>query len=275
MNLLAAQAPSPLGNFRIMHRLAYRAVPGTGGQRQHRRRRLDKRRKAPMPDGVVPARRTGAGAVRRPVPVAPGILPDGRKGIIDLQPTRGEGAAERECPPISLHRRGPAGEGPEVIRADGGNGLPAALPPVHPDIPVRHCRAHRTGNVPDKLRRSDREDAERDLHDIMNAPNITAARAAARRFADRWRDACPKAVGCLRDDPDDLPDRFRYPVPDGRGQVRTTDAVERRLREVRRRTRPMATFRDRTPMERVPFAILPYRNKKDRTAVPFAVTHKS
>ena len=33
----------------------------------------------------------------------------------------------------------------------------------------------------------------------------------------------------------------------------------------------MGTFRDCTFMERVPFAIAPYQNKKDRTATPFTV----
>ena len=121
----------------------------------------------------------------------------------------------------------------------------------------------------------DQEDAKRGLHDIMNAPNITVARAAARRFADRRREPYPKAVESLRDDLDDLPARFRYPTPDGRRRVRTANAIERRFREVRRRTRPVGTFRDRTSMERVPFAILPYRNITDRTAAPFTVKHNS
>ena len=60
-----------------------------------------------------------------------------------------------------------------MIRADGGNGLPAA--PNRPAIPVRRCRAYGIGNVPNKLLKPDREDAERDPHDIMNAPNPTAA----------------------------------------------------------------------------------------------------
>ena len=162
-----------------------------------------------------------------------------------------------------------------MICADGGNGLPAALPPVHPDILVRRCRAHKIRNVLNRIRRSDREDAKRGLHDIMNAPNIIAARAAARRFADRWREPYQKAVECLRDDPDDLPTRFRYPTPDERRQVLTTNAIERRFREVRRRTRPMGTFRDRTSMERVLFAIFSHQNRNDRTAAPFTVTHNS
>ena len=88
-----------------------------------------------------------------------------------------------------------------MIRADSGNGLPAALPLVHLDIPVRRCRAHKIGNVLNKLRRPDREDAERDLHDIMNAPNITAAR----RFADRRRDAYPNACATTSPPASDTP----------------------------------------------------------------------
>ena len=40
-------------------------------------------------------------------------------------------------------------------------------------------------------------------------------------------------------------------------------------------TRPMSTFKDRTPTERVPFSVLPYQSKNGRTAAPFTVTHKS
>src|SRR5262249_10338565 len=47
------------------------------------RRRLKNRYKVLMLDGVVLLRKTGAGAVRRPVLVALGLLPDGRKEVID------------------------------------------------------------------------------------------------------------------------------------------------------------------------------------------------
>ena len=194
----------------------------------------------------------------------PSGIPSRSPSIFSQTGARGSSTSN---PPASLHRRGPTGEGPEVICADGGTGLPAALPLVYPDIPVRRCRARRIGNIPNKFRKPDREDAKHHLHGPQSH------RRARRRTPLRRPTA-----GCLsegrRIDPDDLPARFRYPEPDGRTQVRTTDAVERRLGKVRRRTRPMGTFRNRTSMERVPFAILPYRNKRDRTATPFTVTHK-
>jgi transposase-like protein len=39
-----------------------------------------------------------------------------------------------------------------------------------------------------------------------------------------------------------------------------TDAIERRFREVRRRTRPMGVFSDRTSMDRILFAVFSHEN---------------
>jgi hypothetical protein len=39
--------------------------------------------------------------------------------------------------------------------------------------------------------------------------------------------------------------------------------------EVRRRTRPMGTFSDRTSMERILFSVFTYENLKQRTPTPF------
>jgi transposase-like protein len=61
-----------------------------GGQAQRSRGRLscaslkDQYREL-MLDGVVLARRTGAGAIRRPVLVALGLRPDGEKKVIDFR----------------------------------------------------------------------------------------------------------------------------------------------------------------------------------------------
>jgi transposase-like protein len=114
-----------------------------------------------------------------------------------------------------------------------------------------------------------------DLHRIMNARTLPAAWSAARRFAERWQDLYPKAVTCLRNDLDDLLTCFRYADSAARRAVRTTNAIERRFREVRRRTRPMGTFQDRTSMERILFAVFTHENRNQGLATPFALTHNS
>ena len=238
-------------------------------------RPLANRYKALMLDGVVLARRTGAGALKRPVLVALGIRADGRKEIIDFRLAAGESAAAWEQFLTDLYRRGLTGEGLEMICADGGQGLVAALPTVYPGIPLQRCWAHKIRNILDKVRKPDRDAVKADLHAVMNAPNRPRARSAARRFADAWEKTYPKAVACLRNDLDDLLTCFRYPTLAERRQVRTTNAIERRFREVRRRTRPMGTFQDRTSMDRILFAVFTHENKSQGASTPFSLTHNS
>ena len=126
-----------------------------------------------------------------------------------------------------------------------------------------------------KVRKPDQAAIKTGLHRIMNATTLPAAWSAARRFADRWDNSYPKAVACLRTDLDDLLTCFRYPTLAARKAVRTTNAIERRFREVRRRTRPMGTFQDPTSMERILFAVFMHENRNQGLATPFALTHNS
>ena len=238
-------------------------------------RPLANRYKALVLDGVVLARRTGAGALRRPVLVALGIRADGKKEIIDFRLAASESVAAWERFLTELYRRGLTGDGIEMICADGGQGLIAALPVVYPAIPLQRCWAHKIRNVLDKVRKADRDAVKAGLHAVMNAPNRPKALSAARRFADAWEKTYPKAVACLRNDLDDLLTCFRYPTLVERRQVRTTNAIERRFREVRRRTRPMGTFQDRTSMDRILFAVFIHENKSQGASTPFSLTHNS
>jgi putative transposase len=225
-----------------------------------------------MLDGVVLSRKTGAGAVRRPVLVALGLRPDGKKEIIDYRLATGESAAQWELFLSDLFRRGLTGERLEMICVDGGQGLLAALPTVYANVPVQRCWAHKIRNILAKVRKADQPAVKRDLHAIMNAKTLPKARAAARRFANRWQDDYEKAVRCLRDDLDELLTCWRYPSLELRKKVRTTNAIERRFREVRRRTRPMGVFQDRTSMDRILFAVFTRENANQGVPTLFSLT---
>lgn len=226
-------------------------------------------------DGVVLKRKTGAGALARPVLVALGLHPDGRKEVIDFRLASAGSAAQWEQFLGDLIRRGLSVERLEMVCVDGGAGLLAALPTAFPEIPVQRCWAHKIRNVLAKARKADQAVIKADLHRIMNAGTLPKARSAARRFADRWQAAYPKAVACLRADLDDLLTCLRYPTLHERKAVRTTNAIERRFREVRRRTRPMGTFQDRTSMDRILFAVFSHENRNQGLATPFPLTHNS
>jgi putative transposase len=226
-------------------------------------------------DGVVLKRKTGAGALARPVLVALGLRPDGKKEIIDFRLATAESAAQWERFLGDLIRRGLTGAHLEMLCVDGGAGLLAALPTAFPEIPVQRCWAHKIRNILGKVRQADQPDVKTGLHRIMSARTLPAAWSAARRFAERWHDLYPKAVACLRADLDDLLTCFRYATPEERRAVRTTNAIERRFREVRRRTRPMGTFQDKTSMDRILFAVFMHENLNQGIATPFPLTHNS
>jgi transposase-like protein len=224
-----------------------------------------------MLDGVVLSRRSGAGVQRRPVLVALGITATGKKEILDFKLAAGESQAAWEGFLTDLERRGLKPEQVEMVVSDGGSGLLAALATVYPGIPVGRCWAHKARNVLDKVKQPDWERVKRDLNRISHAKHRTAARSAARRFAERWEKTYPAAVRCLRNDLDELLECFRFDDPSWRKAARTTNAIERRFREVRRRTRPMGVFSERTSIERILFAVFVHENKKQGTVVPFVL----
>jgi transposase-like protein len=225
-----------------------------------------------MLDGVVLARKTGAGAIKRPVLVALGLRPDGKKEVIDFRLAASESAAEWERFLGDLIRRGLTGDTLEMICVDGGSGLLAALPTAYSSVPVQRCWAHKIRNVLNKVRVADQLAVKADLHAIMNAKTVPQARSAARRFADRWQADYPKAATCLRDDLDELLTCWCYKSLAARKRVRTTNAIERRFREVRRRTRPMGVFSDRTSMDRILFAVFNHENQNQGVSTPLLLT---
>lgn len=238
-------------------------------------RLLANRYTAILLDGVALSRRTGAGAVRRPVLVAMGIRPDGKKEVIDFRLCASESQGQWELFLGDLYRRGLTCEGVEVVCVDGGPGLLAALDTVQTDIPVQRCWAHKIRNITDKVRKRDAEEVKKDLRRIYCAKDVVKAKSAARDFADKWSAACPADVKCLKNDLDDLLPFFRFKDPVWRKATRTTNAIERRFREVRRRTRPMGVFSDKTSRERILFAVFTYENKKQGTVTPFLMTQNS
>ncbi len=239
------------------------------------RRRLRDCYKVLVLDGVVLSRKTGAGALRRPVLVALGIHEDGRKEIIDFRLAPGESAQAWERFLTSLYRRGLEGKELELVCVDGGSGLNAALPLVYEEIPVQRCWAHKSRNILKHVKKKDHDAVKRSIHRIYLAKNIVKARQAAGQFTRRWSALYPGAVSCLRKNLDELLHFFIYKDKTWRKTTRTTNAIERRFREVRRRTRPMGVFSDRTSMDRILYAVFTHENSSQGTGAPFLLTQNS
>jgi transposase-like protein len=91
----------------------------------------------------------------------------------------------------------------------------------------------------------------------------------------KWKSPYPKAVACLLADEEQLFSFFKVKDQGLWSQIRTTNAIERRFREVRRRTRPMGVFSDRTSMEGILYAVFAYENLRKKSSAPFLLTQNS
>ena len=220
-------------------------------------------------DGIVLRRKTGAGAQRRTMLVALGIKPDGKKEIIDFRQVPGESKTAWEGFLNHLYERGLKGEALKLIVVDGGKGLLAALDLVYGQVPLQRCWAHKSRNVLNHVKQADQDKVKRSLHRISHARNLREAQKAAQRFVLQWKGSYPKAVECLQKDLPELLSFLQVKTELPPSVLRTTNAIERRFREVRRRSRPMGTFSDRTSMERILYAIFTHENLKQTTAAPF------
>jgi len=236
------------------------------------RRRIRRTYRFLFLDGVVLKRKTGIGSVKRVVLVALGMTNDGKKEVIDFAIAHGESEAAWDAFLSDLYKRGLKAEGLELIITDGGKGLLAALPFVYSGIPTQRCWAHKTRNILDHVRKADRDDVKKDLAAISHATGLRKAQAALKSFAHTWGILYPMALASLKDSEEELLAFFMIRKPELWPKIRTTNLIERRFRELRRRTRPMGVFSDRTSMDRILYAIFAHENFKNKTGGPFLLS---
>jgi transposase-like protein len=241
----------------------------------YHKRPLSDRYKALIIDGVVMKQKTGAGAQKRVILVALGIRDDNRKEIIDFCQVQGESQAAWEGFLNNLYNRGLKGENLKLIITDGGKGLQAALPLIYGQVPIQRCWAHKTRNILNYVKRAEQKAVKTDLHNISHAKNLVNAQQKARSFVKKWEGRYPDAVSCLTKDLIELLTFFKVDLDLKPSELRTTNAIERRFVEVRRRTRPMGVFSDRTSVDRILFAVFSHENKKEGVATLFPLTHNN
>jgi putative transposase len=210
-------------------------------------------------DGVTMKVKHPGGMQKKLVLVAYGIGADGTRQLIDFKLAKSESQAEWESFLEDLHRRGLDGTRLRLIATDGGTGLGAAIGIVYPRAPHQRCWAHKLRNVASLLPRKIQAACLRGAKRIYLADTATDAGKRFRTWKTEWQEQAPKAVACLERDLEELLAFYACPEDDWR-KTRTTNAIERCFREVRRRTRPMSCFTNTASCERIIYAVLHHLN---------------
>jgi len=208
---------------------------------------------------VLKVRDLAAKVRRRTVLVAYGVLPNGKREILDYQLAQGESETTWLEFLQDLFLRGLEGQNLQLLVTDGGTGLRAALPVVYPRIPQQLCWAHKMRNIAGKVSRQEGS-CVAEASAIYRASSKNEALRAFRDWKQHWENRRPRAVACVERDLEFL--LSFYSVPEShRKKVRTTNVIERAFREVRRRTRPISSFTNPESCERIIYGVITNLNR--------------
>ena len=226
-------------------------------------------------DAVSMRVKTPDGHRRRLVLVAYGITPSGARELIDYRIVRTESQGTWEAFLATLACRGLTRAALQLVTTDGHTGLHAALALVYPHVPRQTCWVHVLRNVAQRLRVRDREACLRLARRIYSAPSRAAAERALQQWRAVWQRTAPSAVATLLRDWEALLAFYAVPHTDWR-RVRSTNAIERAFREIRRRTRPMTCFTNLASCDRIIYAVIHAFNLKQAgRPLSWETTHNS
>jgi transposase-like protein len=225
-------------------------------------------------DGVYLRVKGAIGAQRKLVLCAYGVTEVGERRLLAFRLATAESEAQWEAFLSNLRERGLRGRFLALIVTDGCPGLHAALETTYPYVARQHCWAHKLRNVASHLKRSLQKECLAGAKVIYQATTRQEAIQVYWAWARRWRGNAPKAVACLERDLEALLSFLACPVEHQR-LVRTTNAIERCFREVRRRTRPMSCFNNNASCERIIYAVFSHLNNSWKGKLLLAFTHNS
>lgn len=211
---------------------------------------------------------------RKPVLVAYIITQSGEKQLVGYRLADSESEAAWAAFLNDLYRHGLQGTALKLVVTDGNLGLHQALATVYPYVPRQRCWVHKLRNVMAKLPVKHRDACLRDLRSVYTQGTLAAARERYKVWVAGWEKIVPAAVECVRKDIDELLTFLKEPA-DLWPTLRTTNAIERVFREVRRRTRPMTCFNNEASCDRIVYAVFCYQNGKWQGHPLEQFTHKT
>ncbi len=206
-------------------------------------------------DGIVLKVKGVKGVMKRFVLCAYGITPTGEREMISFRQATAESEGQWEAFLRDLYSRGLVGRRLKLITTDGCPGLHKALETVYPYVPLQRCWVHKLRNVAARLPRKVQEACLKGAKRIYQAENKREAARFFTQWEREWRSSQPRAVACLEEGLDELLNFMDCPQTHWR-KVRTTNAIERAFREVRRRTRPMSCFQNLPSVDRIIFGVI-------------------
>lgn len=147
-------------------------------------------------------------------------------------------------------------EGTRLITSDDHQGLNAARQAVLPGVPWQRCQTHLQRNATGYVPRVDmREPVAAAIRAVFNAPDLYEAERLLAKAVESYQESAPRLASWMEDNIPDGLTVFALPVHQRR-RLRTSNAVERLNRELKRRTRVATLFPNEASLLRLASAVL-------------------
>lgn len=166
-----------------------------------------------------------------------------------------------------------------LLITDGHQAMLNALASKFPDVQRQRCVRHKMQNVLGYLPKKHREVIGEELKAIFYQENEADARRVADAFCLKYGREYPSAIECLRRDFDACLTFYSFP-PTHWKAIRTTNAIERLIEEVKKRSHKMsAPFRNEGSCLLLFYAVIrgvkfqrhgqPLRHERQDGSLPF------
>lgn len=253
--MLAVMGQRILG-VEVSHQTISAALPILAGEAtKWLKRPLTKRYWALIVDGSYFNIRRRGSVEKEPALVVLGIDESNRRSILAIEPGQRDNADTWRSLFRDLKARGLAGDAVKIGVMDGLPGLETVFREEFPLSVTGRCWFHAKSNALAKTPKRLTAPFEKLLQRVMYAPSEDAAREAFTALKEAMGADAERAVACIEKDLDSLVSHYRFPERLWRA-LKTTNAVERIHKEVKRRARAMEAMGETTLSTLVAFTAL-------------------
>lgn len=185
--------------------------------------------------------------------LALGVTPKGKRDVLGVSVELSEAEVHWRHFLEQLAKRGL--HGVKLFVSDSHAGLKAARAAVFPSVPWQRCQFHLQQNAGQYVpRQSMRKPVAEDLRNVFNAPDADEAKRLLERFLTTWETKTPKLAAWAAEAVPESFAVFALP-PAHRRRLRTSNALERLNKELKRRTRVATLFPSAASCERLASAV--------------------
>jgi putative transposase len=197
--------------------------------------------------------------------VALGIKPDGSQEIIDFTLVSSEKTILCQSFLENLYRRGLEGKKLKLMVHDGAPALFEASQWIYPKVPQQGCWIHKLRNIAKSIRkRAHRKALLNEVKRVFQAPNLSSAVQQAKRLVEKLKTAEPQAINKFCFNLDWYLNFYHQPK-NLWTLLSSTNHLERKLKELRRRVKLIDSFKNQQSADRWLFALINRLNQREIT----------